>query len=303
METWRQLADRQCGMLARRQLNQLGVDADRVRNQLAAARWREHTPLVISTFTGALSRRSQVWGAVLHAGGDALVGGITALEWYGIRNWHRDEITVLVDNDLSFDPVPGVSFFRTRRPLTRLRNDRQALPMARVEPATLLWAGHERSTRTAQGLLAAVVQQRLSHPQLLLAEVEALRPLRRARLFRRALIEIAGGSESMAELDINRMCRTYRFPRPTRQTRRKDSAGRWRYTDVEWQLPDGRILILEVDGGFHMEVEHWEDDIARQRQLSHRDRIIVRCTARELRDDLDRVARDLIRLGVLQLSA
>jgi hypothetical protein len=42
-----------------------------------------------------------------------------------------------------------------------------------------------------------------------------------------------------------------------------------------------------------MDVEHWEDDLARQRRLSGRGRIIVRCTARELRDDPDSVLADL----------
>lgn len=67
---------------------------------------------------------------------------------------------------------------------------------------------------------------------------------------------------------------------------------------LEWQLPDGRTLVLEVDGGFHMEAEHWEDDLARQRALAATDRIIVRCTPRELRDEPERVARDLLALGV-----
>jgi very-short-patch-repair endonuclease len=56
--------------------------------------------------------------------------------------------------------------------------------------------------------------------------------------------------------------------------------------------------VLEVDGGFHMDVEEWEDDIARQRALAAPDRILVRCTSRELRDEPERVARDLITLGV-----
>ena len=47
-----------------------------------------------------------------------------------------------------------------------------------------------------------------------------------------------------------------------------------------------------------MEVEHWEDDIARERSLLTADRQAVRCTARELREDAACLAADLIRLGV-----
>ena len=94
------------------------------------------------------------------------------------------------------------------------------------------------------------------------------------------------------------MCRAYGLEPPVRQTKRRDAAGRLRFTDCDWRLGDGRVLVLEVDGGFHMEVEHWEDDLARQRALTTSDRVVVRCTARELRDDPAAVARDLRNLGV-----
>jgi very-short-patch-repair endonuclease len=63
-------------------------------------------------------------------------------------------------------------------------------------------------------------------------------------------------------------------------------------------LPNGHIVILEIDGGFHMEVEHWEDDLARQRRISGPGRTVVRCTAREVREDDGQLGRDLIALGV-----
>lgn len=303
MDSWRNLSDAQCGMLARRQLNDLGIDSDGVRNQVRAGRWVARTSTVISTFTGEPPWRAEIWRAVLHAGGDALVGGISALEWYGVRNWHRDEITVLVNDDLSFDPVPGINFFRTRRPLDRLRNTRVALPIARLEPAVLICAGYEKSARTAQGMLAAVVQQRLTTAEDLLAEMHTLRPLRRAKQFRRVLSEVAGGAQSLGELDVSRMCRRHGLPAPARQTKRRDSFGKLRFTDAEWHLRDGRTLILEVDGSFHMDVDNWEADLARQRQLTDPNNVIVRCTTRELRDEPGRVARDLLRLGLARLSA
>ena len=120
---------------------------------------------------------------------------------------------------------------------------------------------------------------------------------------RTALVEIGGGAQSVAELDVLRLCRRFGVPSPRRQTPRRDAYGRHRFTDCEWVLPDGSVLILEVDGGFHMEVAHWEDDLARQRGLSGRGRTIVRCTARELRENAPRVFADLLRLGLDQLCA
>jgi very-short-patch-repair endonuclease len=130
-----------------------------------------------------------------------------------------------------------------------------------------------------------------------------MRPLRRAKPFRRILGDIAGGAHSVSELDVTRMCRAHRLPLPTRQVRRRDSAGRVRFTDAEWRLPDGRIVILEVDGGFHMDVEHWSDDIERERGLVATGAIVLRCTSSQLRDAGGQVARDLRRVGVGESSA
>ncbi len=119
---------------------------------------------------------------------------------------------MLVDDELSFEPVPGVQFFRTRRPLDGLCDRFSELPIARIEPAALLFAAYERSPRTAEGLLAAVVQQRLTSPDRLLAAIETMRPLRRAKRFRLMLGEVQGGATSLAELDIDRMCRRFGLP-------------------------------------------------------------------------------------------
>lgn len=300
---WRGLAADQAGLLARRQLLGLGIDRFRVRNQVRAERWAERSDLVVSTTTGLLSREQTMWLGVLHAGPGAIVGGLTAAELHGLKNWHRDDVTVLVPEDTAPEPVEGIRFVRTRRDLAAMRSPGGSLPVCRVEPAVLLFAGYQPSRRTAQGLLAATVQQQLTTPDQLGGWVARLRPLRFARLFRRALLDIAGGAQSLAEIDVARLCRRAGLARPLRQTKRRDATGTVRWTDCEWQLSNGHVLVLEVDGGFHMEVEHWEDDLARQRRLSSPGRTVVRCTSRELRDEPDRVARDLIALGVPRRAA
>jgi very-short-patch-repair endonuclease len=66
---------------------------------------------------------------------------------------------------------------------------------------------------------------------------------------------------------------------------------------------DGRIVVLEIDGAFHMQVEHWERDITRERDLVATGAIVLRCTARELEDEPHRVAASLAAVGVGQSSA
>lgn len=302
--TWRELSAHQSSMISRRQLMELGVDRFFVRNQVAAERWALRSSMVVSTTTGELTRTQTMWLGVLHAGERSLLGDLTAAELAGLARWHRDEVTVLVPDDTDVDDdVPGVVFARTRRRLAGMQEPSSGLPRMRIEPAILHFAAYQRSHRTAQAVVAAAVQQRLTTPSSLLHWIDQMRPLHKAPLLRAALADIAGGSQSMSELDVVRLCRDHGLRQPDRQVRRKDADGRLRFTDCEWRRGDGSVLVLEVDGAFHMDVEHWEDDLARQRSLAEPGRVVVRCTSREVRDEPARLARDLRRLGVPRSDA
>jgi hypothetical protein len=147
------------------------------------------------------------------------------------------------------------------------------------------------------------VQQRLSTPERLLVEIERMRPLRWAKPFRRTLGMIDAGAHSVAEMAVVQMCRDHGLPLPHQQVPRLDASGKARYSDALWRLPGGQVVMLEIDGGFHMEVEHWEDDIVRERDLVTTGAIVLRCTARELDTDSRRVAASLRAVGVGQSSA
>lgn len=299
---WEELAERQHGMLSHRQLREVGVGRGVVRSRLDAGRWARRSEEVLSTTTGPLSFEQRLWLGVLHAGGEALIGGLTAASLHGLRGWHRDEITVLVRNPHSFEPVPGIRFFRSRRPLS-LFAGRGELPVCRLEPAVLLFAAHEPSTRTAHGAIAANIQQRLTTVDALSTWIDRLRPLRRAKQFKTLLADVADGAQSLAEVDVRRACRSHGVVPPRSQTSRRDRQGRRRYTDCEWTLPDGRTLILEVDGGFHDEVLQAVADRARNRKLTALNRIVVSCSAYELRHDPTSVIEDLLALGVPRIKA
>ena len=61
----------------------------------------------------------------------------------------------------------------------------------------------------------------------------------------------------------------------------------------------GGILVLEVDGAFHMEVTQWAADKRRARRISSADRVVLGATAFEVRHEPAEVARDLIALAVV----
>ena len=298
-DRWRRIAQQQAGLVTRSQLSASGIDHWAVAHRIRTERWQQIASNVIATTTGELSVHQQRWAGVLHGGEHALLSGISAAEEAGLQRWSRPEHEVLIPYSAPVpSPMKGIVYRRSRRDTRAMRDRRSELPRCQLEPAVLLFAAGDRSERVAAGLLAAVVQQQLTSPDSLLEWLERLRPLRRSKGMRTVLTEIAGGAQSLGEMDVRRMCRRHRLALPRRQVRRRDSSGRTRFTDCEWRLPDGRTVILEVDGSFHMDVDHWEDDLARQRGLSATDRIIVRCSTRELRDSAESVARDLIALGV-----
>jgi hypothetical protein len=301
METpqWRRVSQAQCGLLARRTLEELDVSRPFLRAQIAADRWQRLSPTVIATFTGTPTREQQMWCGVLHAGPRSMIAGLTATELAGLQRWHRDVITVLVpDGAITPRPLEGFEFRRTSRNLRGVRASPWGLPRTQPVPAALLWAATQSSERTAVGLIHALVQQRLAEPSDISSWMERLGRLRHARALVAAIAAMSDGIQSVAEQDLARLCRRFHLAPPRRQVARRDSQGRRRFTDAEWSLPDGRTIILEVDGGFHMDTDHWEDDIARQRGLAHHGAIMIRCTARELRDSQQQLAADLIRLGV-----
>lgn len=304
LPVWAPLAAAQAGILSRPQLNEMGFDHDYVRTQLRSGRWQAMTSVVVATCSGELTREQLMWAGVLHGGDRALIGGITALEVHGIRNWSRDEVTVIIPKSRGIEPVPGVKYVETRRDFSDARAPRlDLLPVLKVGPAALLFAGYERNRRTAEGLIAAVVQQRLATPSSLREWIDLMQPLARSHQFRPALDDIEGGSQSLTERDLLKVCRRFNLPLPDRQTRRRDASGRWRYTDAEWHLPDGTVVMLEIDGGFHMEVEHWQDDMERARALARPGVVQLRCTGLELREAPETLVKDLRRLGVGRLSA
>lgn len=286
------------GVLSQRVLREAEITRAFVRSQVTARRWQPRSHSTLTTTTGPLSREQLLWVALEHAGPDALLGGLTAAQALGLKNWSRDEVTVLVDQELSFDPIDGVRYFRTRRDLAALRHPTHEPRTCRIEPAVLLFAAHEPNRRTAMGAIAATVQQRLTTPDRLGEWVRTMRPLRRASDIRELLADLAGGSQSLAEIDVLRLCRAWGLAAPRRQKRRKDRAGRYRFTDCEWDLPDGRVLVLEIDGAFHLDVENYTEDVRRHRGLTTDRRIVIRCTAQEARHDPLPLVGDLLALGV-----
>ena len=294
----RDVATRQLGVLSRAQLRERGWTRHRVDAELMAGRWTAAAPTVVALQNAALTRAQRLWLGVLHAGPLSALSHITACEAAGLR-WTVDPVIhVITAKSDEVSKLPGFHFRQTRRHYRDWIERGSALPRLRVPHAALLTAERDRYLRRAIGLLAATVQQGLATPDELLLGIDQIRKLRHGRTFALTLGDIAGGAESFAEIDIARRCEDAGLEAPTRQRMRRDATGRWRFLDCEWVLPDGRVLVLEIDGSFHMRSDHWWRDMRRERAIVLTGRAVLRCASVELRLDPSGIIDDLRQFGV-----
>ena len=244
----------------------------------AAEPWAGRTDgQVFTTTTGPLSREQLmcVELAVPHAGarrpdGDRAVRD----EELGARRGHRPR-----GPGLSFDPVAGVAP-SVPAPAGAAASVATADVHARpavllvgspIEPASRCSRGTNRRL-ARRGRDHRTVQQQLTTPANLLEWTRTARahcggpPRSLASL----LADVSGGSQSLAEIDVLQAVPRVGAGAAGRQKRRRDRPGALRFTDCEWDLPDGRVLVLEIDGAFHLDVENYTEDVQRHRRPDDR---------------------------------
>lgn len=296
----RALARAQAGCLSRAQLRRWGLGPDVVRRRVASGRWQLLGPHVVVLHTGPPGSSARRWAAVLDAGPAGALGAWTALALHGLTGWERPDVHLVVPPGRSRPPLAGTTLHASRRCRAQDVVLRAGLPVHRVERAAVDAAAWSSSDRAGGGLLAAVVQQRLTTAARLRASLETVGAVRRRGELRLVLDDLAGGSQAMSEVDLARLCRRNDLPVPARQAQRRDAAGRRRYLDAEWELADGRRLLLEVDGVGHLDADRWYDDLLRAAEVSRPGEVLLRLPARALRTDEARVVALLrIHLGVV----
>ncbi len=295
-----ELAQVQERVASRWQLRELGWTDSQIDHEIKYGRWHAPARGVVALQNAPLTYDQRLWLGVLHAGDGAVLTHLTSCRRAGLE-WKGDEDTIHVlttKGDL-VDPIEGFFFHQTRRPYGRwVRPVPSGPPRLPIEYGALLTAERDRFVRRAVGLLAACVQQRLTTADRLIVTSRQIRKLRHGAIFLPLLDDIAGGAQSFAEIDVGQLCGRAGLAQPTRQAVRMDSDGRRRYLDCEWQLPDGRLVALEVDGSFHLQVGNWWSDMKRERAVVLSRTTVLRCATIELRLEAWEVMADLRRAGV-----
>ncbi len=257
------LAAEQGGVVSRRSIYALGITRWEVTANVRAERWRCLSDQAVVLHTGPVSAEGMWWAAVLQGGPRAHLDGASALVASGLRRFEVDRIRVTVPR--------GAQVRRTRdfdvRQTRRWDPDVLApVGVPRTRPATAavrgaLWAA---SDRQATLLLSMTVQQGLATADQLSAAALAVRRDRRRRLVHAVVLELAGGAESLGEIDVARECRRRRLPEPTRQLLVRLRGGRYRL-DVVWEEWG---VVVEVDGIQHEWAENVVADALRHNDVT-----------------------------------
>ena len=276
------LARSQDGVLHRDQLRELGVSHRHVRRQVDAERWRVYGPHAVVLQTGALSRAQRRAVAVVHSGKRAALAGRSALECDGMKGWEADAVHVLVPHGQQPKPFPGVVVHQTRRlPPADLRVGAWP-PRTRAARAAIDAAGWELYGRSACGLLLAAVRQRLVTVPELADQLALDGTVRHRALLNAVLVDAAGGADAESEVAMARLVRAVGLPEPCRQVVVETAEGP-RRVDLAVRLPDGRTLVIEVDGPHHTDVRVREEDAAKDAALVAAGYVVLRIPVTLLR--------------------
>ena len=262
-----------------------------VRWRLRSGRWQRPCRGVIVTHSGGISDTERLWIAVLGAGPEAVLGGLTAARLDGLSGFDERATHLL---------LPAYRQVRTRLPgvvvhRSRVLEENDVHP-ARLPPRTRLarslldaaaWSG---SDNRARAMLAAGVQQRLVRADQLMGALQRFPTLRRHALIAATLTDIAGGAQALSELDFARLTRRFGLPAPDRQVMRRDGNGRSRWLDAYW---DEARVAVEVDGLWHMDAVAWWDDMRRGNDLTISGLRVLRFPAFVVRDEPGFVAAQI----------
>lgn len=243
---WTEVAERQDGVISRRQLLACGLADHDVRRLV---RRRDLTPLrrgVHVVHTGEPTWRQRAWAAVLHAHPAALWGPSALAVEYARPLPPPGPLHVAVDELRRVDPVEGVVLHRVSRLAERARL-RASPPRMKVEHAVLDTAGSARGELDRVAVVTDALQARLVTVGRLQAALEDRPRMRHRGVLRHLLQDLEAGTDSVLEHGyLVRVERAHGLPCGQRQSR---IVGQVERRDVLYD--EGRVVV-ELDGrAFH----------------------------------------------------
>ncbi len=290
------LADARAGVLTRDQLRDFGIGRDQVRAAISARRWQAIGRRVVVLDNAPLTLTQRQWAAVQAPNQLCVLAGLSAAIAGGLRGFATERVHLVVRGSCGAALPMWVRLHNSRRFAARDVHPASGPPRTRIARSIVDAAAWSVAARQACAILCAGVQQRLVSAGALSAELERAGAVRHGAILRAVLGDIAGGGHTLAELDLGPLARRAGLPRPRRQALRREPDGRVRYVDAEFDLPDGTVLAVEIDGAVHLKPLEWWGDMSRQNELVIRGQPVLRFDSITLRLRPNQVVDQLRRM-------
>jgi very-short-patch-repair endonuclease len=238
------LIDVQQGVLTRDQAIRAGLSRHSITARVETGRWQRLHRGVFVTFSGPVPRVSQLWGAVLRGGEDAVLSHHTAAELWGLSDVPSASMHVTVPRQAGPLVIPDVVLHYSAR-LPGARHPARLPPQTKLEETVLDLAGVSASAEDAAAWPIKACQRRLTTPARIADALEERTRMRWRGDVADAIAMHQAGVHSPFELryfrDVERRHGLLRGDRQVLVTR----GSARQYLDVRYT---GYGVIVELDG-------------------------------------------------------
>ena len=250
-----ELADLQDGAISRRQLLAAGLTAQMIDTRLERGRWQMLHRGVYAVFSGAPSRETLLWAAVLRAGDGAVLSHQTAAELHGLVDSPSEAIYVTLPATRRVT-IPGIVIRISSRIDKATQPGRQP-PRTTVEETVLDLAQLARTFDDACGWITRACARRLTTEKRLRAAMKARKKMRWRTELKDVLAAAGDGIHSVLEYRYLRdVERAHGLPRSQHQVQ-VVIGGKVLYRDAYYEKYQ---VAVELDGRLaHPDEERWRD--------------------------------------------
>jgi len=289
------LAERQAGLLTRRQLRRGGVTNAQIRWAIGR-RWQLVLPGVVATFTGRLNADQRLSAGSLYAGPDALLSGPVGARLHGVTAPWIDAyplLTFLVPEHKTNRTSGFVAVRRTQRPDLRP----VTLSGIKVASAARSVADAARTCRReedARALTISALQRRVTSEDLLYAELLA-GPVRFSAAVRAGITQFQAGAWSVSEVDLLKALAASNILPPVMPNPvLKLSTGEILPTPDAW-IDDVGLAIQLHSRTYHSRDQDWDGTVMGDAELGAAGATVIGVTPNQLRHDPEAFVRQVER--------
>jgi len=251
-----ELADRQRGVVSRKQAIESGLPPGTIDRLVRTRRWVILQRGIYSLDTGRPSRGAALWAVLLRAGPGAVLSHQTAAELHRLYDEESVFIHVTVSQERHIRPIQGAIIHRSVH-LAITAQQNLLPPRTRIEDTVLDLTEQASTFDRALAVASAACQRRLTTAAKLLAAMAGRGKLRWRAELADALADIGSGAHSLLEYRyVRRVERPHGLPAGIRQAKIV-AGGRNRYLD---NLYEDFALCVELDGRqTHPDDLRWDD--------------------------------------------